>query len=157
MQGLLRRLYAPAEVEAVLPAPPDAVYEVLTDPTTYPDWLVGADHMRSVDDAFPAAGSRFEHSVGVAGPLTVDDRTESLGAEEDRHLALDVHVGPFEARVDFDLVPATGGRTKLRFREQPRGVFAAVTPLLRPTLHARNAASVARLRRLLAARAESAR
>lgn len=141
----------------MLPAPPDEVYAVLADPTTYPDWLVGADHMRSVDADFPAKGSGFDHSVGIVNPLTVDDRTESLGAEEDRHLALDVHVGPFEARVDFALEPATGGRTKLTFTEQPRGVFAAITPMLRPTLHARNSTSVTRLRRLLADRSATTR
>lgn len=150
MHALLHRLYAPAEVEATLPAPPDVVFEVLADPTTYPDWLVGADHMRSVDPEFPAKGSGFDHSVGLTDPLTVDDRTESLGAEPNRHLALDVHVGPFEARVDFALEPAVGGRTKLTFTERPLGAFAAITPLLRPTLHARNATSVSRLRRYLA-------
>jgi uncharacterized protein YndB with AHSA1/START domain len=151
MLTALRRLYGPTTVEATLPAPPDVVYEVLSDPTTYPDWLVGADHMRAVDDDFPAPGAEFHHSVGPGEPLTVDDRTEAIDAEPDRHLALDVHAGPFEARVDFRLAPADCGRTTLRFSEQPVGWFAPLTPLLRPTLHARNTASVARLRRLLAA------
>jgi uncharacterized protein YndB with AHSA1/START domain len=153
MFDLLRRLYAPTTVAAVLPAPPETVYGVISDPTTYPDWLVGADHMRAVDDAFPRPGSTFEHSVGPGEPLTVDDRTESLAAEPNRHLALDVHAGPFEARVDFELRPAEGGRTALRFSERPVGWFAPLTPLLRFSLHARNAASVDRLRRLLTAAA----
>lgn len=146
---ILDRLYQPVTVEATIPAPPSAVYEVLADPETYPDWLVGADHMRSVDDEFPAAGSKFDHSVGAAG-VTVDDQTQSLGADPDHHLALLVNAGVFHARVDFELRREPDGGTHVSFSERPVGAFAPLTPLLRPTLYGRNAASLAKLRDLVA-------
>jgi uncharacterized protein YndB with AHSA1/START domain len=153
MLGFLRDLYAPSTVEKVLSAPPDTVFDILAEPRTYPDWLVGAEHMRAVDPEFPRQGAEFQHSVGPTKGLTVDDKTKSLGAVEDHRLALEVHAGPFVARVDFELLPEPGGRTRVRFSERPLGVFAPLTPLLRPTLHARNSASLDRLERLVAASA----
>lgn len=143
----LLRLYAPSVTEATFRAPVGDVYAVLADPATYPDWLVGADHMRSVDDAFPEPGAEFQHTVG-AGPVKVDDRTESLANEENRRILLRVHVGIFQAEVEFRLVP-DGAGTAVRFTERPTGLVGLLTPLLRPTLRARNAASLHRLRDLL--------
>jgi uncharacterized protein YndB with AHSA1/START domain len=140
----LRRLWDPVEVRRTIPASRDRVYELLADPETYPKWLVGADHMRAVDPDFPRPGSSFHHSVGKE-PVTVDDRTDSLEAEPDRHLALLVHAGPFHARVDFELVTRGTDQTEVRFTEVPVGPFAAVTPLLRPSLHARNVVSLQKL------------
>ena len=145
---LIRRLYGPSVTEATIPASPREVYEVLSDPTTYPDWLVGADRVRAVDDSFPKPGSHFEHSVGPGGALTVDDQSESLEADPGHHLALLVHAGPFHARVDFDLTSVAEG-TRVCFTERPVGAFAALTPLLRPTLHGRNAASLTKLSALV--------
>jgi uncharacterized protein YndB with AHSA1/START domain len=146
---LLRRLYGPSVTEATLPASAEAIYAVLSDPETYPDWLVGAEHMRAVDADFPNPGSAFHHSVG-AGPVTVDDQTEALDAEQDRFLLLRVHAGPFQAEVEFRLVPKGPNETLVRFTEQPSGPFGLITPVLRPTLHARNVASLKQLRDLLA-------
>ena len=122
---LLERLYEPVTAEARIPAPPSAVYDVLADPETYPDWLVGADHMRAVDPDFPNPGSRFQHSVGPGGALTVDDETESLEADAGHHLALLVHAGPFHARVDFDLRRDPDGGTTVSFSERPVGALRA--------------------------------
>ena len=38
--------WSPVEVHAELPAPPDEVFEVLADPETYPEWLIGAQRIR---------------------------------------------------------------------------------------------------------------
>lgn len=146
---LIERLYEPVTAQAWIPAPPSAVYDVLADPETYPDWLMGADHMRGVDEEFPKPGSRFQHSVGPGGPLTVDDETESLEADVDHHLALLVHVGLFHARVDFDLRRDTDGGTTVSFSERPVGLAAPLLPFLRPVLKGRNAASLVKLRELV--------
>lgn len=145
--SVVSRLYGPVVVTVDVPAPAEAVYEVLADPTTYPDWLVGAQRIRAVDPDFPAPGSEFHHSVGPSSGVTVDDRTESLGAVPGRHVALDVHAGPLRGRVDFDLAPADGEPgTRVRFSERPTGPLAALTPFLRPHLAARNLASLHKLR-----------
>jgi uncharacterized protein YndB with AHSA1/START domain len=143
---LLRRLFAPVVVETSIDAPADKVYDVLKDPETYPEWLVGADKMRAVDGDFPRPGSKFEHSVGPGDPLTIDDRSESIAAEEDRWLALHVHAGPFHARVDFELRDRDDGGTDVCMSEQPIGPISAITPLLRPSLYGRNRLSLQRLR-----------
>lgn len=134
-----------------MPVPPAAVYAVIEDPATYPDWLVGADRIRAIDPAFPDAGTTFDHSVGPGGPITIDDQSESIKAEPNRLLVLRVHARRFHARVEFELCPRPDGGTDMTLREQPIGLFAKVTPVLRPSLYARNLQSLKQLRDLLTA------
>ncbi len=150
MLGLLKRLYAPVVVETRVPAGRDDVYNVLADPETYPSWLVGNARVAAVDRHFPEPGSEFEHTV-TAGVVRIDDHSESIGAEENRRLALRVHAGGFHARVQFDLESCDDRATSVRLAEQPIGLVSLVTPLLRPLLFARNRASLERLREYVAA------
>lgn len=152
MLRLPHRLFGPVEATATIAAPPDKVYATLEDPVTYPRWLVGADHIRGVDESFPAPGSEFAHTVGLGGPLTVDDHSEATAAEPGRRLALRVHAGWFHAEVEFRLRRVPGG-TEVRFRERPVGVAAPLTPLLRPSLYARNRTSLVQLRDVVLAAA----
>jgi uncharacterized protein YndB with AHSA1/START domain len=140
MAGLL----SPVEARAEMDAPPEVVWETISDPETYPDWLVGAQKMRGVDADFPKAGSKMHHSVGPAGALTVDDESEATRADAPHRLDLTVHVGPFHADVQLLLLPSPRG-TEVRFRERPTGVWAPLALLLRPILHARNVESLRRL------------
>jgi uncharacterized protein YndB with AHSA1/START domain len=137
--------WSPVEVWAELPAPPEEVFDVLADPETYPEWLVGAQRIRSVDSDFPAPGSKFEHSVGASDEASVDDRTEALGADPPHRLDLFVHAGPFHGIVDFEVEPCDGGTSRVRFREAATGALAVLTPLLRPIVYARNGRSLKRL------------
>jgi uncharacterized protein YndB with AHSA1/START domain len=137
-------LWSPVEVRGHVAAPPEAVFAVLAEPRTYPDWLVGAQRIRSVDRDFPAPGAGFDHSVGPTEATTVDDSSEVLDADPPHRLSLLVHAGLLHARVDLLLVPRDDG-TEVRFRERPVGWAAALTPLVRPTLHARNLESLRRL------------
>jgi hypothetical protein len=63
-----------ARSEIDIGASRDMVYAHLIDPRTYPDWLVGAQHIRGVDSHWPDRGAQFHHRVGL-GPLTIDDAT----------------------------------------------------------------------------------
>ncbi|WP_195210268.1 SRPBCC family protein [Actinomarinicola tropica] len=148
LQRATERLTSPVEVRGPLPAPPEAVWAVLADPRTYPDWLVGAQHIRAVDDGFPAPGTRFHHSVGPVEEATIDDVSESIAAEPPHRLLLDVHVGRTEGLVEL-LVQPQGDGSFLTFREKPRGHLSVATPALRPALFARNAVSLRRLRAYL--------
>jgi hypothetical protein len=67
------------EVTRLVDAPPAEVFATLADGWTYPLWVVGAAHMRAVDPAFPAVGSKLHHSVGL-WPLLIEDTTEVLPA-----------------------------------------------------------------------------
>jgi uncharacterized protein YndB with AHSA1/START domain len=145
---VLDRLLSPVEARTTVALGRDDVFRTIADPRTYPDWLVGAQRIRRVDPAFPAPATEFEHSVGPADGATVDDSSEVLVADPPRRLDLAVHVGPLDGDVTF-LLEESAGRTTVILRERPTGRLAALTPLLRPALFARNRWSLHRLRRLL--------
>ena len=144
MLGLL----APSQARTEVPATPEEVWDVISDPTTYPDWLVGAQRIRAVDPSFPDPGSEFQHSVGPTEGTTVDDSTEATHADPPYRLGLEVHAGPFVAAVELLVLPSPKG-SEIRFSERPLGRWRVLTPVLRPALHARNAESLRRLEQLL--------
>jgi hypothetical protein len=137
-------LWGPVEARTEVAADHLAVYEVIADPTTYPEWLVGAQRIRAVDPDFPKPGTEFEHSVGPAEGVTVDDATEATGSDPPHRLDLHVRAGIFRADVRL-LVRPSGTGTEVRFLERPSGPWGSLTPLLRPVLRARNAESLRRL------------
>ena len=51
------------EVRRTIPHPRHRVFATLVTPETYPMWLVGAKHIRAVDDGWPAVGTKFHHRV----------------------------------------------------------------------------------------------
>lgn len=142
---MLKRLLSPAEARTTIPASPDAVFAVLSDPETYPEWLTGAQHIRHVDAAFPREGARFDHEVGPTEDATVADDSRSLICDPPHRLQLEVHVGPITGIVDFTLTP-TGEGTEVTFRESAVGRLGLAMPLLRGPIHLRNKASLDRLK-----------
>jgi uncharacterized protein YndB with AHSA1/START domain len=128
---------------------PEEVWRVLADPTTYPRWLVGARHIRSIDRDFPAPGADFHHEVGAGPVLTVPDRTTAVEVDPGRSLLLFVRARPlFEGWVRFDVEPRGTG-SEVRISEEPTGARRVLAPVLAPLLAARNAWSLARLARLV--------
>ena len=124
-------------------APPDRVFNVLLDPTTYPKWLRGAKRIRAVDDAWPAPGAAFHHVVGV-GPLSLADRTTVVAHDRPHRLELRAGARPTGvAQVVFTLMPAAAG-THLVIEERPCAGPARLVwdhggrPLMTPGLRARN-------------------
>lgn len=137
-------LWSPVEVRHTYDATPEQVFAVLREPRTYPEWLVGAQRIRSVDADFPAPGSEFHHSVGPAQEATVDDSSQALAVDPPHRLVLRVRVGPLDGTVEM-LVERVAAGTEVRFREAPAGWARVVLPVLRPALHGRNAESLRRL------------
>lgn len=132
------------------------MWEVLADPRTYPDWLVGAQVIRSVDADFPAPGSDFHHSVGASDEVSLPDKTTAVDVDPGKSLKLKVRARPFfEGMVTFRLVPVKAG-TELVLDEEPIGPLRYVAPLLRPLIVARNAKSLDRLRDLVESRSSKA-
>ncbi|MDP1795496.1 MAG: hypothetical protein Q8K63_15260 [Acidimicrobiales bacterium] len=136
--------WSPVETRQRVEAPRDDVFNLLADPRTYPDWLVGAQRIRDVDDEFPAEGTKFEHSVGPTEATTVDDNTEVIETHGHRQLMLEVHAGPFKGEVEFDL-RKRGEATEVVMREKPIGPAALLTPFIRPILALRNQRSMRQL------------
>ncbi len=128
-------------------APRPAVFGVIADPTTYPDWLVGARTIRSVDDEWPEEGSAFRHVIGVA-PVVVPGSTTSIRVEPGRRLDLRAGMGPLgAAEVSFRLSDTPTGGTLVevdeRFVAGPAGwTWRLARPVVATLVWGRNAASL---------------
>jgi uncharacterized protein YndB with AHSA1/START domain len=132
--------------------PPAGVFASLTEPRTYPSWLVGCKEIRAVDDGWPQPGARFHHRVGLIGPVSVADSTKVLEVESPSRLVLEVRARPLgRGQVTFTLRPDATG-TELTLEEHPIGALAPLRPLLDPLTAARNAASLDNLAALVEGR-----
>jgi uncharacterized protein YndB with AHSA1/START domain len=137
--------------DAHVDASPETVFAVLGDAEGYPDWLVGAKHIREVDDAWPARDATFHHTIGV-GPLRLRGSTSVLETHPPRRLELRAGIGPLgAARVRFTIEPEGTG-SHLTIEEEPeRGIVRLLwstpgRPLLAAGLWGRNAVSIDALR-----------
>jgi uncharacterized protein YndB with AHSA1/START domain len=147
-----------ARNEIVIDEPPEKVYEVLLDPSAYPQWVVGAKQLRGVDRKWQRTGARFHHKVG-AGAATLNDSTKLLEKKQNRRIVLEVRIRPVGVgKVAIDLKPRRRGRrTRVVMTEDlTRGPASWVRrPIRSAAISARNAVSLRRLRRLVASRAGS--
>jgi uncharacterized protein YndB with AHSA1/START domain len=127
-------------------AGPDRVWAVLADGWLYTGWVVGAAHIRGVDERWPDVGAQLHHAVG-GWPVLVEDSTRILECRPGEHLALQARAWPVgEARVVLDLA-ADGDGCVVTMRERPtdgpgRWLHNPVQDRL---LSARNRESLARL------------
>ena len=117
----------------------DEVFAVLLDPTTYPRWLVGAEHIRGVDAGWPTPGSRFHHVVRF-GPIRVADTTEVLDVENGAMLRLKVRARPWISAIATFRTIGADHTCVITFEEEPavRTVGTLVRPFMDPATHVRN-------------------
>lgn len=128
------------------PCSPDEVFEHLLDPHEYPEWLLGASRVRTVEDDWPSLGSAFHHTIGW-GPFGVKDRSEIVAIDRPRRLELHVRATPLvRGHVTFTVDPCDGG-SLLSIEEEPaaRVVGNLVRPALDPVTHLRNHRSLQKL------------
>ena len=145
---------AMATNERFMPVPPEAVWDVLADPASYGYWVVGSKVIRDADPQWPAAGSKFHHTIGV-GPFKLSDHTVALETERPRRFVLRAKGRPVgTATVALQLEPKDGG-TLVRISENPDGVFSPLSllPPLQLFTKGRNAESLMRLEELALRRA----
>ena len=136
-----------ALVERTVQATPDRVFAVLADGWTYSDWVVGTAHIRTVDDEWPAPGSRLHHKAGP-WPVSLHDSSEVIGMTPDRELTLLAGLWPLgEAWVRVRLAPEGLAATRVTMEEQFRaGPLVALRNKLNDlVLHQRNAEALRRL------------
>lgn len=134
-------------VETHVGAPINLVFATVSDPTSYPEWLVGAQAIRGVERRWPARGARFFHRVGV-GPVTLDDSTKVVEVQEPTLVVLEARARPVGvARVTFRLQPAEGG-TRVELQEEVTRGPASRLPsfLIDLPLKARNVESLRQLK-----------
>ncbi|GAB2459334.1 hypothetical protein HD599_001371 [Conyzicola lurida] len=125
---------------------PEAVFAVLADGWVFPTWVVGASRMRDVDDAWPAVGSKLQHSFGV-WPVLINDETRVLEWDPPRRMVIQPHGWPLgEARVTLDVKPRGDGCVVRITEKAVKGPGALVPPfLLDPPLYLRNVETLRRL------------
>lgn len=134
-------------VKLEVPVSPPDLYAVLSDGWMYASWVVGASHIRDVDETWPEPGAQIHHTVGV-WPVTISDTTEVVECEPNRLLVLDARAFPAgRAAVRIELHPAGPGRTRIEMTEKVTGGPGALIPslLTDPLLDARNRESLRRL------------
>ena len=135
------------KVETRVDAPIQAVYATVSDPTTYPEWLVGAQAIRGVERRWPAKGAKFFHRVGF-GPLTIDDSTKVLEAREPTLVVLEARARPVGVATVIFRLRAEGDGTVVELEEGvTKGPTAALPGfLVDPPLRARNTESLRQLK-----------
>lgn len=138
-----------AHNEIDVAAPPEAVFDVLSDPRSYARWVVGSQRIRRADAHFPAPGSAFDHAVGI-GPLRLKDHSAVQQCERPRLLRLLVKARPFtQAHVTLRLRPAGAG-TRVEMDEHPADARShlLMNALTDPLVRLRNHESLKRLKAL---------
>jgi uncharacterized protein YndB with AHSA1/START domain len=130
-------------------ADPETVFAVLSDPSSYGEWVVGSKHIRDADEGFPGQGTRLHHTVGW-GPIEIDDHTEVREVDPPRLLKLRARARPAgTAIVTLELTPEGPG-TMVTMTEDPGD--SATAFLFQPPMHLlvrrRNSESLRRLREL---------
>jgi uncharacterized protein YndB with AHSA1/START domain len=146
-RGATTRTVAVNEIH--VDASPERVFEVLSDPSCYAEWVVGTTDVPEADAEWPAEGSEFRHERGI-GPLRHADDTIVVESEPPRRIVLDAKLDPLGTiRITLELEPRDGG-TAVRMTEEPvAGVLGAVhNPLSDALLRRRNDVSLDRLRQL---------
>lgn len=135
-----------ATVSRHVAAPPTAVWDVLSDGWSYSNWVVGASHMRAVEEAWPAAGAKLHHSQGT-WPVTLDDEAVVEVSKPASRLVLLAKGRPFgAARVELDLRSEDGG-TRVTMTETPVSGPGKIldNPLADAVLARRNTEALSRL------------
>jgi hypothetical protein len=125
---------------------PDDVFRVIADGWVFPTWVVGASRMRDVDAAWPAVGSRLQHSFGV-WPVLINDNTTMLEYDAPRHAVMQPEGWPIgEALVTIDVKPRRNGCV-VRIKEKAVKGPATLIPsfILDIYLYARNVETLRRL------------
>lgn len=135
------------QVTRVIPVSDEAVFAVLADGWSYASWVVGASHIRQVDEGWPRVGARIHHSVGP-WPLTIQDTTSVRAIDPPHSIELDARMWPLGAAVIRLELRSTGPSScEIAMHERAtRGPGRLVPPRIQALLLApRNRESLARL------------
>lgn len=148
-------MHEATELPRVIAATPERVFAALSDAWLFPVWVVGATHVRNVDDSWPQPGSAMYHQVG-AWPISISDATRVVVYEPPTRMVMQAGLYPFgQARVELTVTPTDGG-SLVRMAERPtHGLGRLIdNPVQRRLLRARNRESLDRLAALAENRKE---
>lgn len=139
-----------ARRESVIDAAPEDVFAVLADPRSYAVWVVGSRHVSAADEDWPAAGSGFDHTVGMP-PVTIDDETVVLESDPPRRLKLHAKARPLpSAIVTLELRPEGSGTRVVMVEDFAHPLVNLIAgPLGHGLIRLRNIESLRRLKALV--------
>ena len=144
------------EMSATLPAPPDVVWELVTDWERQGDWMLEASDFVVTSSHREGLGVEAEATIKVGG-ITTRDRIRVAVWEPGRRLGIE-HLGWVSGYGEISLFPSGPGRSRVFWREElqpPLGVLGAIgLRLFKPLLRRVFERDVRELVRLAAARAE---
>ena len=134
---------------------PARIFDVLSDPDFYGEWVVGSKQIRDADPDFPSPGSKFHHSVGF-GPITVSDYTVVEEMKRPQRIKLRAKARPLgTSHVTLELKRKGRGKTEVAMIEDPADPLSALFfyhPLTWLVVRGRNDESLRRLGDLATAR-----
>ena len=132
-------------VRRFIRASPDRIWTELSDGWNYASWVVGASHIRDVDEAWPEPSSRIHHAIGP-WPLVIRDTTTVSEADAGRRLLLRARMWPAgEAAIELRLEPDGEGTAVTMTEHLLAGPGRYVGLLVEPLLVLRNAEALSRL------------
>ncbi len=121
-----------ARNDKFISASPHTVFDVLSDPRAYPEWVPGTSAVRSADVRWPQEGTAFEYVARGLG-VTVTDRTRVVALLAPVMLELRIRMGRFvTVRAAIELAPEGTG-TRLILVEEPASRLASI--LIGPAGH----------------------
>ena len=108
-----------AVLNMLVQRPPDQVWDVLSDGSSYAEWVMGTRDVHEVDPGWPGLGATIRFSFG-AGPWTMDDITTVRLVEPRQRLELEAHAGRLgTARISIVLLPWGEDQTVVILDEHP--------------------------------------
>ena len=134
--------------EIRIAAPPERVFEVLSDRDCYERWVVGTEQTTEGEGDWPAPGSTLRYTV--AGPLKLSNRTVVRAVQAPHRLELRAKAGPLpDVDITLDVLPDSHG-TRIRMHERPASgvVNVLAGPLGHFVISRRNRVALDRLRRI---------
>ena len=143
---------------ALVKADPSAVWAVLADGSSYAQWVVGTQAVRTVDPNWPQEGASLHYTVGL-GPLQINDCTTVRLVEPGKCLELEAHARPLgSARISIQIL-RWGDDSVVIMDEHPlRGPsWALENPVAELVITLRNRSMLRRLVRVVEARARQLR
>jgi uncharacterized protein YndB with AHSA1/START domain len=106
---------------AIVPAPPDQVFELLADTARYPEWVTGTEAVTRTDG--PASeGSTYDEVNPILGPWKAKTHWRVMEHEPPRRSRHETGDIPLSSRFDvvMEVAPERGGsRVSISLRGEP--------------------------------------
>lgn len=117
---------ATLEMEATMPAPPEAIWHLVTAWERQGDWMLEASDFVVTSPHREGLGVEAEATITIAG-ISTRDRIRVTGWEPPRRLEIE-HLGWVSGKGEIYITPSGPGRSHLFWREElypPLGILGA--------------------------------